>query len=155
MSPRQIRYWINHAGNYFLVAVTGSKLAGAALGITRRNSKFIRLYSLAVLPTHRGRGIASRLLKDLETVALSSGKLGIRLEVRADHVAAIELYGSMGYQKFGVRPDYYEGHADALRMQKIFADDCHCQAFPNIDTDQQGRQTQVLACTKHPARETA
>jgi len=120
MSPRQIRHWINHAGGYFLIAAADSQLAGAALGISRRNSKFVRLYSLAVLPTFRGRGIGSCLLEKIESLALESGKLGMRLEVRADHSPAIALYGSMGYDNFGVLPDYYEDHTDALRMQKFF-----------------------------------
>jgi ribosomal-protein-alanine acetyltransferase len=121
LSPRQTRYWITHPGGVFLVALADSHLVGSILAITRKNSNLARLYSLAILPEYRGRGIASELLKNLEACVTSMGKQGIRLEVRPDNVAAKHLYRSMGYQECGSRTDYYQDHCDALQMKKLFA----------------------------------
>jgi hypothetical protein len=42
----------------------------------------------------------------------------MRLEVRQDNTAAVNLYEGHGYRLFGVVPDYYEDHEKALRFEK-------------------------------------
>jgi hypothetical protein len=77
-----------------------------------------RLYSLAIAPEARGRGIAKQLLRALELAAEKQLRLYMRLEVSRNNKAAIELYQSSGYRVFGEYSDYYQDHSDALRMQK-------------------------------------
>lgn len=79
---------------------------------------FARLTSFAVAPDSRGRGIARRLLAALEDAASAHGCAGLRLEVRADNVAAIALYTAAGYRRFAVYPAYYEDDMAALRLEK-------------------------------------
>src|SRR5690606_24049417 len=45
----------------------------------------------------------------------------MRLEVSTANLGAIRLYEKLGYQQFGIYHDYYEDHADALRLQKRVA----------------------------------
>ena len=80
-----------------------------------------RLTSFAVEPGFRGRGIARRLLSALEDAAAVHGCAGLRLEVRADNMAAIALYTAAGYRHFAVYPAYYEDDMTALRLEKPLA----------------------------------
>ncbi|ANC91278.1 N-acetyltransferase [Azospirillum humicireducens] len=79
---------------------------------------FARLTSFAVEPASRSRGIARRLLSALEDAAAAHGCAGLRLEVRADNMAAIALYSAAGYRRFAVYPAYYEDDMTALRLEK-------------------------------------
>jgi hypothetical protein len=45
----------------------------------------------------------------------------LRLEARKDNTAAIRLYESLGYRRFGVLADYYEDHEDAVRYHRSLA----------------------------------
>jgi ribosomal protein S18 acetylase RimI-like enzyme len=94
-------------------------LLGYGLTWCHRGTRLARLYSLAVLPEARGRGIAQQLLHTMETLAAERGYLSMRLEVAINNKAAISLYEAQGYHVFGEYSDYYEDHSDALRMQKI------------------------------------
>jgi hypothetical protein len=53
-----------------------------------------------------------------EDEARRRGDLFMRLEVRADNAAAIALYQRLGYKAFGRHLDYYEDHAEAIRLHK-------------------------------------
>jgi ribosomal protein S18 acetylase RimI-like enzyme len=58
------------------------------------------------------------LLATAERFAVKRGSSAMRLEVRADNVAAQRLYERRDYRRFGVRRGYYEDRADALRYEK-------------------------------------
>lgn len=93
-------------------------LAGYALVLFRRGTSLARLYSLAVDPAARGRGVGAALLAAAEKAALDGGVVALRLEVRSDNAAAIALYRIAGYRGIGRYLDYYEDHEDALRFEK-------------------------------------
>jgi predicted double-glycine peptidase len=76
------------------------------------------LYSLAIHPEQRGRGLASQLLDELENTAAELGRLYMRLEVADSNKAAIKLYQNRDYRVFGEYSHYYDDDSDALRMQK-------------------------------------
>jgi hypothetical protein len=83
-----------------------------------KGTRLARLYSLAVLTQHRGKGIAEGLLTRLEDAAAERGHIYMRLEVSKNNSAAIKLYERLDYRIFDEYSDYYEDHSDALRMQK-------------------------------------
>lgn len=121
MSARSIRELLRKPSAQFLVAAAPndrSKLLGYALILFRNSTSVARLYSIAVAPEARGRGIAEALLAAVEDEARRHGDLFMRLEVRADNAAAIALYRKSGYREFGRHLDYYEDHGAALRMEK-------------------------------------
>ena len=93
-------------------------VVGYVLIIYHPGTRLARVYSLAVAPTQRGTGIAKLLMSAGEQAATGAGRLYLRLEVSIDNTAAIKLYESLGYKKFGLYRDYYEDHKDALRYQK-------------------------------------
>ena len=118
LSRRSFRHWINTDNRAFIVATLDGHLAGYVLVIYHAGTRLARLYSLATDTQFRGRGIASQLIAASEQAASTSGRFFMRLEVGSENHAAIRLYESLGYQRFGVYEDYYEDHSDALRMQK-------------------------------------
>ena len=118
LSARQFRRHLTSNSACLRVIDLGKSLAGYALLFRRRGSTVARLYSLAVAPSARGRGIGGVLLADAEAAARAAGASTLRLEVRVDNVAAIALYRSRGYREFGRHAGYYADGADALRFDK-------------------------------------
>ena len=118
LSIRRFRHWVRARNRVFLVAEEDGRLLGYGLAFLHQGTRLSRLYSLAVSPRARGRGLAKLLLQKIEAAAVDQGRLFMRLEVASDNVSAIGLYQNLGYQLFGTYLDYYEDHKDALRMQK-------------------------------------
>lgn len=57
----------------------------------------LNLHDLAVLPSHRGRGVGRALLATVEQAARAMGCCKVTLEVRDDNARAQGLYRSVGY----------------------------------------------------------
>jgi [ribosomal protein S18]-alanine N-acetyltransferase len=114
MSKFSIERFINKKN--ILIYSKCNKIIGSAILLKRKDTLCSRLYSLAVDPDHRGKGIGSSLLIDIETLA--NGCSEIRLEVREDNISAINFYTKHGYKKFGRRMRYYRDGMHALRMVK-------------------------------------
>lgn len=75
--------------------------------------------NVAVLPAFRRRGVARKLLTELEKSA--EGLSFLTLEVRESNLPAQALYLSLGYLPVGRRPRYYERPVeDAILMTKYF-----------------------------------
>lgn len=79
------------------------------------------LLRLAVAPSHRRGGRASRLLISGLAEVAARGAESCFLEVRADNAAAIALYEGHGFAATGRRPRYYAGGLDAVLMQRRLA----------------------------------
>ena len=119
MSRRSFRHFLQQNQHCFLVAETAAhKVAGYILVFLHRGTHLARLYSIAVDPQQRGQGVARLLLQQAEKLCADAGRVYMRLEVREDNAGAIALYQQLGYRTFGEYHDYYEDHADALRLQK-------------------------------------
>jgi [ribosomal protein S18]-alanine N-acetyltransferase len=121
MSRRSLRHLLTSPTAAVLVAERAGLLAGVALGLFRANSRFARLYSLAVAPEHTGRGIASALIAGIEDIAQARGCVFLRLEVHEKNRAAIKVYRKAGYHEFGRHHRYYEDSGHALRFEKRLA----------------------------------
>jgi ribosomal protein S18 acetylase RimI-like enzyme len=118
LSRRSFRRWINGEHRAFKVATVDGALAGYILIILHRGTRLARLYSIAVDSRMRGRGLGRELIEAGEKAARDAGRIDMRLEVRKDNAAAIQLYEQLGYHRFGEYEDYYEDHQDAFRYQK-------------------------------------
>ena len=91
---------------------------GSALLFFRRGSALARLYSLATATAARGRGIGKALLQAAEAEARRRGAARLRLEVRRDNAAAVQLYEKHGYHRIAELAAYYDDGADAWRYEK-------------------------------------
>lgn len=132
LSRRSFKWMINKANALLLVAEQQQNIMGYVLLLYARGTSLGRIYSLAVLPQYRNQKIARALMCEAEQAALSAGRSFIRLEVRPDNLGAIKLYESLGYHQFEIVTDYYEDHANALRMMKVLQpqpEELHQQVF--------------------------
>ena len=77
-----------------------------------------RVLSLAVEHRNRGKGIARRLMVDIEYHARTLKSSTVTLEVRVTNVVAVNLYLKEGYRIQGTIPDYYSKGEDAFYMEK-------------------------------------
>ena len=118
LSRRSFRHFLHQTHNCFLVIEQEGRVLGYVLVLLHKGTHLARVYSLAVDVLVRGQGLARRLLLAAEKQCAANGRISMRLEVRKDNAAAIQLYQGQGYHAFGEYSDYYEDHADALRLQK-------------------------------------
>ncbi len=118
LSRRSFSRLIRHGHASLLIAFSEDELAGYTLVLYRKGTHLARLYSLAVLPHFRGRGIAQKLLSDAELAAREQHCIFMRLEVNVGNRGAIALYESGDYHPIGIIEAYYEDGGNALKMEK-------------------------------------
>lgn len=118
MSRRSMTRMISRKTASFLVLTCDGEQLGYALILYRSGTALGRLYSIALDPSAFGRGFGAKLLEAAEEAAFKNGCIFLRLEVRADNKRAARLYQAQGYKQFGLYPDYYEDHTDAVRYEK-------------------------------------
>ena len=76
------------------------------------------LANIAVAPAHRGKGIGKALMERMHETAKALGAERMLLEVRVSNEKAIGLYERYGYQRYGIRENYYPDGEDAYLMTK-------------------------------------
>ena len=76
------------------------------------------IHTLAVIPSHRRAGLASKILDQLESWATTKGIDALMLEMRAGNEEAQPLYEARGYQAISKRKNYYRTGMDAIIMRK-------------------------------------
>jgi ribosomal protein S18 acetylase RimI-like enzyme len=99
-------------------------VVGALMLLTRADTRYARIYSLAIAPQARGQGLGKRLLRTAERWAQAAGHAGMRLEVRASNRIARKLYAAQGYREIARLEDYYEDGMQGLRLQREFITRC-------------------------------
>lgn len=121
MSRRSLRHFLTATTAVVIVAEFEGMIAGYALVLFRPRSAIARLYSIAVTPAAKGRGIGPTLLAAAEDVALGRDCRFLRLEVHENNQRAIDRYRKAGYRAFGRYDEYYEDKGHAHRYQKQLA----------------------------------
>lgn len=117
-SRRQLRYLITRAKADFLVTEDGGEISAFIVLLKRKTGTAMRIYSVAVSPTRRGKGLARLLLGEAEKRARLNGNQFLILEVSEINDEAIRLYLRSGFHIFGERPAYYKNGSKALLMRK-------------------------------------
>jgi len=105
------------SGSAQILVIEGAGLAGAIVGLIRSGGKTARIYSLAVDPACRGRGLAGILLDALARSAQRRGCHWLSLEVRENNAAALGLYGKLGFVVRARLPGYYTDTEHGLRLR--------------------------------------
>jgi ribosomal-protein-alanine N-acetyltransferase len=123
-SPDAMRADLASEHCYYLVALpadaaaSGTAIAGYAGLLAPRGAKEGDIQTIAVAPEARRRGLGRVLMTSLLNEARRRGAREIFLEVRADNPGAEELYASLGFERLGVRPGYYQpDNVDAIVMR--------------------------------------
>ena len=104
-------------GKAQVLVIEGAGLAAAIVGLVKTGGKTARIYSLAVDPACRGRGLAGILMTALARRVVRRGCHAMSLEVRADNEAALGLYQKVGFEVVARLPRYYAGRDPGLRLK--------------------------------------
>ena len=119
-TKQQLAYLLTDYNSIGLVTRVNGEIAGFAIARVdiERNASFGHILTVDIAPAYRRKGIAQKLLHEVETIFREKGIKECRLEVREDNVAALNLYQKLGYKKVGKLEKYY-GEAHGLYLQKI------------------------------------
>ena len=101
---------------HYLVALDGGTVVGYAGLCDHPDEAFVQ--TMAVAPTHQGRGLGARLLAALLDEAVRRRQRTVSLEVRADNGPAQRLYARHGFRQVAVRRGYYAGGVDGWVMTR-------------------------------------
>jgi ribosomal-protein-alanine acetyltransferase len=118
-SKRQIAYLLADYNTIALVAKADSGIAGFIIAQVEveENTEFGHIITINVAPAYHRKGIATKLLSEIENLLKQKGITECRLEVREDNNPAIKLYQTMGYQTVGKLESYY-GKKHGLYLKK-------------------------------------
>ncbi len=119
LTRRNFHYLLTKGKVSCLVHDDHGRIGGYAMLLFHAGLPLARLYSFAVEPASRKNGIGRALLEACEAEVRDRNCTHLRLEVRPDNDTAIHFYKRVGFREFDTAPDYYEDHADALRMEKL------------------------------------
>jgi ribosomal protein S18 acetylase RimI-like enzyme len=97
-------------------AVSGGRMVGFIAGDPKLEESIGWIATVGVLPEFRGQGIGHALIAKCEN---RMPMRRIRLSVRVNNTAAIELYEKIGYQRISEWEKYYSDGGNALVMEKI------------------------------------
>ena len=100
--------------------VVVAKFSGAVIGfgVMEFEENAAHLVLFAVDAPDRRKGLGGTMLAWLETVARTAGVTCIRVEARADNVAALAFYRRHGYVEGDEVLGMYYGAADGIRLAK-------------------------------------
>ena len=118
MSKAQYTHYLKAPNALIYVAEEAKQCLATAIVLMRKNSKIARLYSLAVKPMARQRGLAKQLLITIEKQLLNKHIQILKLEVSQKNIAAIKLYQNLAYEIVGSYAGYYQDGSDAWQMRK-------------------------------------
>lgn len=115
-NKRQFKYAIDKYSHTILLATSPAGIPMAYIYVIHSGRLTGRIYSLAVNPYARGKGIGRKLLKRGEKLFLTKGFS--KLEVRVDNWWAIKFYIDNDYKYVKLRHNYYKDGMDAIVMKK-------------------------------------
>jgi ribosomal protein S18 acetylase RimI-like enzyme len=64
----------------------------------------VNVHDVAVVASHRGRGIAGQMLREAERIAIERGAVKMTLEVLSGNAPAMKLYQRIGYAGYQLDP---------------------------------------------------
>ena len=117
-TPRQYRYLLSKTNDDILLAIENGAICGIAVIFYRKNSRFARLYALAVLPEAQAKGIGGALFRYAENRAKERDKIGMTCEIRADNF--IFRYADYGYKPTEIVAGYFPDGCNAVKLKKVF-----------------------------------
>ncbi|MEN9848651.1 MAG: hypothetical protein RL368_1391 [Pseudomonadota bacterium] len=118
LSVKTFHYLIQRDKPCVWVATQGQGICGDMVLLFFPSKQITRIYSLVVDPTQRRYGIARALLNTAERLALENHCPLLRLEVRADNLAARYLYENAAYIYTEYLVDFYGKNQAGWQMSK-------------------------------------
>jgi ribosomal-protein-alanine N-acetyltransferase len=106
-------------GGLYLVAEEGGVLDLAGYAAASLFADAAELQRIAVAPTARRTGVASRLLVRVEQEAHLRYSERLLLEVREDNAGACAFYAARGFHELNRRARYYSDGTTAVVLEKV------------------------------------
>ena len=100
-------------------AASNGKVLGYIIGLGRRGSSAVRIYTFCVRRDYRLKGIGTSLLQRLERECQRRGVSSLILEVGEGNSSALRFYKRNGFVEFFRTPGYYSDGTTAVRMRKV------------------------------------
>jgi len=118
-TKRQLAYLLTDYNTIGLVAKADSDIAGFILSQVEieNNTLYGHIITINVASNYRRKGIATKMLKEMEQILREKGINECHLEVREDNLAALKLYETSGYRKIAMLEKYY-GNKHGLFLKK-------------------------------------
>ena len=92
---------------------------GKVVGVLKYSLIYERMEidNIEVAPAYRGKGIGTKLMSYLVSLAIEKRVVNITLEVRISNEVAKNLYKKFGFREVALRKFYY-GDEDGILMEK-------------------------------------
>ncbi len=118
-TKRQIAYLLTDYNTIGLVAKANNDIAGFIIAQVEIENEILfgHIITVNVSPAYRRKGIAKKLLQEIESILKQKGITECHIEVREDNNPAIKLYQNLNYQKIGKLEKYY-GNKHGLYLNK-------------------------------------
>lgn len=110
------RSWRRFIHKKMVWVIHTDKLIASMVLLHRKKSSMLRLYSVAIHPDARGKGLSHLLLEFAKQYAIEHDYEGIHLEVAVSNKPAVRLYEKQSFIKYGLKTAYYQSGEDALQM---------------------------------------
>ena len=118
-SREQFVYLICRSKGTFYVVVEQERVIAYVSLLFHAGTRYLRIYSIAVHPDYRGRGLGQVLMDQTIQTAGECKAAKITLEVKVTNTSAIGLYMKNGFIPVGIKPCYYHDGSDAIYMQRL------------------------------------
>jgi len=123
LSPWSKRVFVEEMAHPFatcLVMTLGETPGAPVIGFIcfRNIGEESELLNVCLHPDYRRMGLGRELMQFYTTYSLARGITTFHLEVNPANRSAVELYRLFSYHPIAVRPRFYRGTQDALRMMK-------------------------------------
>jgi glutathione synthase/RimK-type ligase-like ATP-grasp enzyme/ribosomal protein S18 acetylase RimI-like enzyme len=107
---------------------TKNKTVKIAAAILYPHRKTLRIYSIAVMPEYRGKGVGHKFIEKIVETARLRGFLSISLEADADNESLVKWYLDHGFSIREKLDDYYAKGEDSVRMSIVLENgNCHSE----------------------------
>lgn len=117
-TKRQIAYLLTDYNTIALAAKAQSDVVGFIIAqVEIDEAEYGHIITVNVAQNYRHKGIATKLLHEIESLLKDRGIRECRLEVREDNNPAIKLYHKLGYQTMGKLERYY-GKKHGIYLKK-------------------------------------
>jgi ribosomal-protein-alanine acetyltransferase len=120
-TKQQIAYLLSDFNTIALIAKSNLDIAGFIIAQieVEENTEYGHIVTINVAPKFRRKGIATKLLQEIESFLRQRSITQIRLEVREDNNTALKLYNKLDYKTHG-KLDRYYGNKHGIYLKKTF-----------------------------------